>query len=558
MNCTLARNLKSRIPNPKSEVSLWVAAGLVALCALAVYLRTLSPSITWAHDGADSGDFAAAVACGGVPHPTGYPTYLLLASLWALLPWGDVAFRLNLLSASMGAFGAGLMVVLAAVAFSVGRGQRRRSVPTVAAACAGLLLAFGPLVWSQAVIAEVYTLHLAFVVGLMLVGASAEASLSSTRGEENGWQGKRGWRVALTFGLLGVGLGNHLSLALTLPALLVLLWGELRARPGWFFLSAVLGLVLGLSVYALIPLRAAQWPPVNWGGASTAEGLWWLVSGQAYRGLVLGLPLAHLPARVAVALRLLVIGVGGWGLPFAVVGAIGLWERRRRLAVATLLVFVLYGMYAVWYDTTDSYVYLLPAAAMATLWTACGLYAAIEWLAQGAVRFPVGLPEHNEESHRVSSPAPFGALRLRYGVCVGALALSLVGLPWHWAAMDLSENRQAIDYAVDALRSIPHGSLIVVRSDAHTFALWYGRYGLKLGENVAVVNDALLQFEWYRAILRRHHPEVLGNGQVADLEALLEANTGVRPVYFGDRPEELGVGEAATPFGPLWEWSPVL
>lgn len=520
---------------------LWIAAGLVALGVLVVYVYTLSPSITWAHDGADSGDFAAAVACGGVPHPTGYPTYLLLASLWALLPWGDVAYRLNLMSACTGALGAGLMVILAAEALSTSRGQVRGSALAVVAASAGLLLAFGPLVWSQAVIAEVYTLHLVFVIGLMLVGALAagSASASVTGGEANAWPGMRGWRVVLAFGLLGVGLGNHLSLALMLPALLVMLWGEIRIRPGRLLLLAVLGLVLGLSVYGIIPLRAAQWPPVNWGGASTPEGFWWLVSGQAYRGLVLGLPLAHLPARLAVGLRLLVVSVGGWGLPFAVAGAVGLWERNRRLAASTLLVFAAYGLYAMLYDTTDSYVYLLPAAGMAVLWTACGLHLGVEWVVGRASKGVNPLLWH-------------------VGVLAAVLILCVASVPWHWATIDLSEDRQAIDYAVEALQGVPRGSLIVVRGDAHTFALWYGRYGLKVGESVAVVNDALLQFEWYRSILQRYHHDVLGDGLVVDLETLLEINQNVRPVYFADSPEELGVEGAARPFGSLWEWAPVL
>ena len=46
------------------------------------YARTLAPSITWANDGSDSGDLVAAAATLGVAHPTGYPTYLLLARLF--------------------------------------------------------------------------------------------------------------------------------------------------------------------------------------------------------------------------------------------------------------------------------------------------------------------------------------------------------------------------------------------------------------------------------------------------------------------------------------------
>ena len=52
--------------------------------ALLVYLATMAPGLTWAHDSADGGDLIAAVVSGGVPHPSGYPTFVLLATPLAL------------------------------------------------------------------------------------------------------------------------------------------------------------------------------------------------------------------------------------------------------------------------------------------------------------------------------------------------------------------------------------------------------------------------------------------------------------------------------------------
>ena len=52
-----------------AAVGLSAAAGV-----LAAYLLTLATGVVWAGAGIDSGDLVAAVAVGGVPHPTGYPT----------------------------------------------------------------------------------------------------------------------------------------------------------------------------------------------------------------------------------------------------------------------------------------------------------------------------------------------------------------------------------------------------------------------------------------------------------------------------------------------------
>ena len=77
---------------------LWPAP-LAGLAALVLYARTLAPGLTWAHHAADGGDLLAAALVGGVPHPSGYPTYqLLLRTAVALFP-GEPARAGNWLSA---------------------------------------------------------------------------------------------------------------------------------------------------------------------------------------------------------------------------------------------------------------------------------------------------------------------------------------------------------------------------------------------------------------------------------------------------------------------------
>ena len=92
----------------------WISVVVLCLLTFLVYWLSLAPTITWQHDGADSGDLATAVAVGGVPHPSGYPTYLVLAEFFRYLPFGeDVAYRLNLMSAVCGSIAAGLLSLAA-------------------------------------------------------------------------------------------------------------------------------------------------------------------------------------------------------------------------------------------------------------------------------------------------------------------------------------------------------------------------------------------------------------------------------------------------------------
>ena len=86
----------------------WLAPAIVFVVALAVYLRTAPPGLTWAHDSADGGDLIAAALVRGVPHPSGYPTFVLLARLFTRLPWHTPAWQVTLISMLGGATAAAL------------------------------------------------------------------------------------------------------------------------------------------------------------------------------------------------------------------------------------------------------------------------------------------------------------------------------------------------------------------------------------------------------------------------------------------------------------------
>ena len=120
----------------------------IFLAVLALYLFTLAPSITQRHFGADSAELAATAYTMGVAHPTGYPSYLLLAKIFSLvIPWGDVAHRVNVLSAVNGAGAVALVYLICRLlierTFRDSRGISSRA--SAAAIIAATAFAFSPL-----------------------------------------------------------------------------------------------------------------------------------------------------------------------------------------------------------------------------------------------------------------------------------------------------------------------------------------------------------------------------------------------------------------------------
>jgi hypothetical protein len=454
---------------------------VVALCLLSfsVYYLSLAPTITWQHDGADSGDLATAVAVGGVPHPSGYPTYLLLAGFFNRLPLGgDVAYRLNIMSAICAAAAVGLLSL--AVLQTLPRLLQQESMSPgfvqVSVVVASLTFAFSAPFWSQAVIAEVYALNALLVALLLWLALQVRA----------GSQRYLGWLCLA----IGLALGNHLSVIFMFPLILALVgpacWQQgLGHRLGLFFLIPV-----GLSVYGIIPWRAAAQPPVNWGGAYHWDGFYWLVTGQAYREYVFGLPWAYVGDRMLALVQIIVRSLVWGGLPVAIWGWRLMARYDRLLAVSSLLTVGLTIIYAVGYNTADSYLYLLPALMFMSLWLAWGL---LDLLSQ--------------------SGSYLQGTRMAWGL----LLLPAMVIVLNFSSMSLSRDRAALDFAQETLNHVSPDAIILVDDDRHTFALWYARYALGQRADVTIVNANLLGYSWYQTGLAAVHSTIRLAHTVDDL-----------------------------------------
>ena len=146
----------------------WLAAGIVFITALIIYLLTVSPTVAfW-----DVGEFIACSANLGVPHPPGTPLYVLIGRIFALIPISaEIAFRINFISVLTAALSAGLVVLITSrVIRSFKKGElseRMKWLPTVVGVVGALFTIFAFSVWENALEAEVYAPS-AFI-GLLIV-----------------------------------------------------------------------------------------------------------------------------------------------------------------------------------------------------------------------------------------------------------------------------------------------------------------------------------------------------------------------------------------------------
>ena len=447
---------------PDARVRIeWLVDLAAGALALLVYGATLAPTITWRNSGADSGDLVTAAFTLGIPHPPGYPLYTLIAAAFAHLPFGEPAQNVGFFSALAAAAST---ILISRSARALISDQPRNWVSSLVPPSIALVIAFAPLFWSQATVAEIYALNVLIVSGFLT------ALLSGSRA--------RLFLATLAFGL---GLAHHLTIVLVAPAALVLLYGGHWSRRDLLLAGVIGGLPLFLYLY--LPVRALAQPPVNWGDPRTAQGFWWTVSAVPYHGYLFGLTLADVYPRLGLVVQSLFAQYNVWGV------ALGLWgiaqmtfsqdgNLQRRLAGLTLA-FLLAAVYSIVYVTRNSLVYLLPAIVIFALWIAYGL-------ADLANRIPG-----------------------RWGGAALVIALILwpgCNFASNYAAMDLSQDRTALAYAQQSLSGVPRDAVLLADGDEHLFALMYCRYVVATDSAVVVVSSELLQYDWYYDQVRQSLP----------------------------------------------------
>lgn len=185
-------SISSRIPS-----ALWTFLSAAALAV--VYTTTLLPSPGYS---GDTGKFQFIGYVLGTPHEPGYPTYVLLNHFFELLfPWGTVAYRANLLSA--------VYTVTATIVLH--RLLLRFDVRPWIASVVVVTFGLGYAVWSQSVVAEVYTLNLLFVSLVVWFFFR--------------WHTERkDLFLYLACGFYAFSFGNHLTMITFFPAILYLVW----------------------------------------------------------------------------------------------------------------------------------------------------------------------------------------------------------------------------------------------------------------------------------------------------------------------------------------------
>ena len=512
--------------------SSYLAAGLTSLGVFVLYLLTLAPSTAmW-----DTSEYIAAAYTLGLPHPPGNPFFVLIGRVFTLLPIASgIATRINILAALCSAVAAGAWFLIAErvlVGWFPLRWQR-----IVGGVTAAVLGATAFTVWNQSVVNEkVYTVALAFF---------ALVAWLSVRWADEPYGPKADRILVLIAYLIGLGYANHPAGFLVGPAVAVVViarrWETILRWKMW--LACAGALILGITVFATQPIRAAHFPPINEGEPTACtNGLHWdctfskltkerfmynfnreqygkpeLSDRQAPFSAQVDMWWtyfkwqwmrdtrdAHPGPQLALAVLFLVLGlIGGWVH----------FTRDRRsfwffgpLIFTVTLALIYYMNFKYGYSQAPElgqsvprevrdrdYFYLWSYSAWA-VWAALGLIWVWETVAAAI----------GSDSVRVGGEVIEQPRRNSLAMAAPVLALALIPLFANWTSASRANQTDTRDFAADLLNSVePYGVLVTV-GDNDTFPLWYAQEVEGIRKDVVVANTSLLNTDWYvRQLIRR-------------------------------------------------------
>jgi 4-amino-4-deoxy-L-arabinose transferase-like glycosyltransferase len=327
-----------------------LAAGVLAAIAFFLYISTLLP-------GQDLGDTASFQAIAGdhllVPRQA-YPLYFALSGLLVHVLPVEAARAANLGSAVAAALAVGLVVLVGA----------ELAGSLLAGLVAGLLLAGSYTFWSQAIIAEVYALHLLAATACLLALLAWKARPSTPR-------------LALFFALCALGFGNHLSMVLLLPGFALLLvtsapGGPLSMlRPRVVLLAAAIAALFALQYAWNVRWLVAEHPDATF--ADLARTFWFDVTKSDWRAnMVYGIPTSTLADRFAMYWFDVRQQFGIAGAVAATLGSAALLWRQRRVGAMLLTLWFVNWVFAFTYNVGDVHVFYLGSHWAAALAAGCG------------------------------------------------------------------------------------------------------------------------------------------------------------------------------------------
>ena len=392
---------------------------LVFLTSFIIYILTLCPTVFWY----DSTEFIVQGYHLGTAHPTGYPLWGILSKLATFLfPFGDephyIAYRINMLAALFSSISVFFTYFITIRFLDIDKRTKLSEILTdwwkdskfprifriTSAVIAALSLSFAGAVWNNSICAEVYTLNLAFVTGLIfiLLKWSDFIIVKNDAKDKKITFSKRkiDTLIILLVYLYGISFGNHMSIALLFPGLTFFILSmdyQILKRWKTIILIIITWTFAFISIYFYLPVRSVdsliKWFDIPNIFSTTKSSnvfvswdhLWYMLSAKSYSATDFSFSKSlqgiwdhtgrHIGRNVLIFGKIPIYGKFQLNLSVALAffGAMYTLLANWRRFIMILIIFVSYIFYMASYQPQNQD-FLLPVYMIAALMIGCGCY----------------------------------------------------------------------------------------------------------------------------------------------------------------------------------------
>jgi hypothetical protein len=259
-------------------------------------------------------------------------------------------------------------------------------------------------------------------------------------------------------------------------------------------------ILLGVCLYAYLPIRTATAFPTNWGDSDTLGGFLWMVRAAPYGGYF-SFPWNE-PTfdHVLWPMRLIFSELGPVIIFLTLIGLRSVYTFDRNLVIVSVISTILFLGYGAAYRTADSEVNVTPVLMLSCVFAGGGMLQLFH-IAKG---WGNGSEAVVARFRRISR-------RILPNIVISAflLLLPFFLLMTNFTNLDFSNDRQALIRGREIHNMGNHKSVFLLSTELDVFTTWYVRYVEQPSSIKLPIAVPLLQFDWYR----KNIPLELGEGE---------------------------------------------
>jgi len=423
----------------------------------------------------DSGQLALGIQTLGVTHAPGQPIYVLIGKVFALFPFGSIAFRTSLLSAFCCA---GIALCISFLISTLLRNLQdceKASLFKATFYLPSMFFLLHPSIGLQATRTEVY----AFMLLLTLLNLVFLILAHQTQDARH--------YFSASFSL-GLSLGVHPVMGLAfLPGFILMILCFQKSQRVRLFFQTTIWIGIGLMIYVYLPLRASTQPLLNWDDPVNFRRFFAFITAKDFQSSFHKVSQYSAASSAASIVQFLDTWTKLFSVPsmlLAFWGVVTLFYRGKRI-VAGLLLLLLISSFSPWITLNfvlgnpDVHGYASPSLALLFVLASIG-----------AINLFQRLPVRQEISYILGSL-----------LCLSTLYKPISGGVATFAAHG-GEDAEILSRYLD---HAPQAGSIFVASDHWLFPLWYRSYIEGRRPDVKIVGEGLLPASWYRRQINKKY-----------------------------------------------------